>query len=50
VCRSTSGGRAKEVKGRKVVVVIELSAAGDVCARGEVVAVQAPAHLVQKDA
>jgi acyl-coenzyme A thioesterase PaaI-like protein len=43
-------GRTKEVKGRKVVVEIDVSAAGEVCARGEVVAVQAPAHLVQKDA
>lgn len=41
-------GHAKEVKGRKVVVEVELSAAGDVCARGEVVAVQAPAQLGSK--
>src|SRR2546428_6887512 len=33
-------GRAKEVKGRKVVVEITLRAAGEVGARGEVVAVQ----------
>ncbi len=38
-------GHAKEVKGRKVIVEVVLSAAGDVCARGEVVAVQAPAQL-----
>ncbi len=43
-------GHAKEVKGRKVVVEVELSAAGDVCARGEVVAVQAPAQLASKGA
>jgi acyl-coenzyme A thioesterase PaaI-like protein len=35
----------KEIKGRKVVVVSTLSARGEVCARGEVVAVQMPEHL-----
>ncbi len=39
-------GRAREVKGRKVIVEITLSASGEVCARGEVVAVQAPEHLI----
>ena len=34
----------KEIKGRKVVVSSTLSAAGEVCARGEVVAVQVPEH------
>jgi acyl-coenzyme A thioesterase PaaI-like protein len=38
-------GTVKDVKGRKVVVVTTLSANGEVCARGEVVAVQAPEHL-----
>ena len=38
----------KEIKGRKVVVVSTLSAGGQVCARGEVVAVQAPEHLIEK--
>ena len=37
--------RVKEIKGRKVVVAATLSAQGEVCARGEVVAVQAPEHL-----
>jgi len=37
--------RVKEVKGRKVVMEATLSAQGEVCARGEVVAVQAPPHL-----
>jgi acyl-coenzyme A thioesterase PaaI-like protein len=37
-----------EVKGRKVVVATTLSARGEVCARGEVVAVQMPEHLVPK--
>lgn len=37
--------RVKEIKGRKVVVTTNLSAQGEVCARGEVVAVQMPDHL-----
>lgn len=35
-------GQVKEIKGRKVVVATTLSANGEVCARGEVVAVQVP--------
>ncbi|MBI4788140.1 MAG: PaaI family thioesterase [Chloroflexi bacterium] len=35
----------KEIKGRKVVVAATLSAKGEVCARGEVVAVQMPVNL-----
>lgn len=35
-------GQIKDIKGRKVVVATTLSANGDVCARGEVVAVQVP--------
>ncbi len=38
----------KEIKGRKVVVAATLSAQGQVCARGEVVAIQAPEHLLSK--
>jgi acyl-coenzyme A thioesterase PaaI-like protein len=38
-------GRVKEIKGRKVVVEATLSAEGQVCARGEVVAVQMPEHM-----
>ncbi len=38
--------RVKEVKGRKVVVTETLSAGGEVCARGEVVAVQMPENLI----
>lgn len=34
--------RVKELKGRKVVVSTTLSAAGEVCARGEVVAIRVP--------
>lgn len=39
---------AEEVKDRKAVVVAELSANGVVTARGRVVAVQIPEHLVQE--
>jgi acyl-coenzyme A thioesterase PaaI-like protein len=38
--------RVKEIKGRKIVVTATLSAAGEICARGELVAVQVPEHLV----
>ncbi len=37
--------RVKEIKGRKVVLEAWLSAHGEVCARGEVVTIQAPPHL-----
>jgi len=39
-------GRVKEIKGRKVVVESTLSAKGEVCARGEVVAVQLPEKMM----
>lgn len=39
-------GAVKEIKGRKVVVAITLSARGLLCARGEVVAIQMPEHLM----
>jgi len=39
-------GRIKEIKGRKVVVESTLSAKGEVCARGEVVAVQLPEKMM----
>jgi acyl-coenzyme A thioesterase PaaI-like protein len=38
-------GQVKELKERKVVVVSTLSANGEVCARGEVVAVLAPEQM-----
>ena len=41
-------GRVKEIKGRKVVVEATLSAEGQVCARGEVVAVQLPEHMMRE--
>lgn len=43
-------GRVKEVKGRKVIVESTLSANGQICARGEVVATQVPEHLIPKSA
>jgi acyl-coenzyme A thioesterase PaaI-like protein len=39
-------GQVKEIKGRKVVVVATLSAEGEICAKGEVIAVQLPEHLL----
>ncbi|MBN1665528.1 MAG: PaaI family thioesterase [Anaerolineales bacterium] len=38
-------GQIREVKGRKVVVDVTLSVAGEVTASGEVVAIQVPAEL-----
>jgi acyl-coenzyme A thioesterase PaaI-like protein len=38
-------GRVKEMTERKVVVAVTVSAAGEVTARGEVVAVQMPEHM-----
>ena len=37
--------RVKEIKGRKVIMTATLSAKGEVCARGEVVAVRMPEAL-----
>jgi acyl-coenzyme A thioesterase PaaI-like protein len=42
-------GRVKEIKGRKVVVTVTLSAQGEVCARGEVVAIRMPQHLLGRN-
>ena len=36
----------KEIKGRKIVVSSTLSAGGQICARGEVVAAQVPDYLM----
>ena len=41
-------GTVKEIKGRKVVVASTLLAQGQVCARGEVIAVQMPENLAPK--
>jgi acyl-coenzyme A thioesterase PaaI-like protein len=40
--------QVKEIQGRKVVVATKLSVRGEVCARGEVVAVQIPENLWQR--
>jgi len=47
-CHLELRGKVKELKNRKVVVTVELSAHGEVCARGEVVAVQMPASMMPK--
>ena len=41
-------GKVKEIKPRKVVVSAEVTAAGKVCARGEVVAVLMPENMLKK--
>ena len=41
-------GKIKEIKGRKVVVSATLSAGGEICAKGEVVAVKMPEQMVPK--
>ncbi len=43
-------GVVREIKGRKVVVEATVSAEGQVCARGQVVAVQMPDHMLPGDA
>lgn len=43
-------GRVEEIKGRKVVVSATVSAAGEVCATGEVVAVEMPEHMMPRPA
>ncbi len=39
-------GQVKELAGRKVVVAVKILAAGEVCVRGQVVAVQMPASMM----
>jgi acyl-coenzyme A thioesterase PaaI-like protein len=41
-------GRIKEIKGRKVVVDVSVSSKGELCVRGQVVAVQLPEQLKYK--
>ena len=43
-------GTVREIKGRKVVVGATLLAGGEVCARGEVVAVQMPENMMSDKA
>lgn len=39
-------GKVKEIKGRKVIVTASLTARGEECVRGEVVAVRMPEHMI----
>ena len=39
-------GTVKEIKGKKVVVSITLSSKGEICAKGEVVAIRMPDHML----
>ncbi len=41
-------GKIKEIKGRKVVVSATVSAGGETCARGEVVAVKMPEQMMPR--
>jgi acyl-coenzyme A thioesterase PaaI-like protein len=41
-------GKIKEMKGRKVAVNATVSAGGEICAKGEVVVVQMPEHMIPK--
>lgn len=41
-------GKVKEIKPRKVVVAVEVTAGGQVCVKGEVVAVLMPANMLNK--
>ena len=41
--------RAEEIKGRKVIVAATLSAEDEICARGQVVAVQMPQDMMPAD-
>lgn len=42
-------GRVREIKGRKVIIDINLSAKGVVTAQGQVIAVQVPDHMFRQD-
>lgn len=39
-------GTVKEIKGKKVVVSITLSSKGEICAKGEVIAIRMPEHML----
>lgn len=41
-------GAVKEIKGREVIVSSTMSANGEICVRGEVVAVQMPENMIPK--
>jgi len=40
-------GQIEQIKGRKVTVNIQLSANGEICAQGRVIAVQIPEHMIE---
>lgn len=42
-------GKVREVKGRKVIVDVELKAGDDVCVTGEVLCIQAPENFMSQD-
>lgn len=42
-------GKVKDIKGRKVVVIATISADGELCVRGEVVAVQIPEGWIPRN-
>ena len=42
-------GKVEELKGRKVVVSATVSAEGEVCARGQVVAVRMPPQMIPQE-
>ena len=42
-------GQVKELRGRKVIVAVTLSAHGEICARGEVVCVRMPEEFGRRD-
>lgn len=46
-CELLIRARVDEIKGKKVVVSTSLSAGGDICARGRVVAVLAPKQMME---
>lgn len=41
-------GRVEEIRGRKVVVSTTVLAEGEICAKGQVVAVKMPEHMIPK--
>ena len=47
-CALELRAQVKEIKGRKVIVSVTLSAKGKVCAKGEVITVQMPDHYLEK--
>ena len=41
-------GRTKEIKGKKVIVEVNLFAKGELCVKGEVIAVKIPENMISK--